>query len=232
MLCAFLGAVSVNAYCAIEIVQIVKSSQQPRITTDQFARPLSGVRIEVYRGFGASCSQPKGNAQLVLVADAQGSAVLPKLPQGKYYLLAQAQPNLRANLCLNISSHVTATSREFTLNLAPCDPDPTYEQIIAGTESAPDFQTVPEFRGEVLDPTGAPIRRATIEVVFKGTGGKKYAANLQTDALGRFFANLPEGGYVAFFRGQGFENRVVGLTISKAEGHGEIQIKLWPGPTT
>jgi hypothetical protein len=229
-LCILLAG-STEAHCTVRVAKTaVESTQQPRITAQQYARPRGDVTIEVYRrDHGDGCSQPTGDAQLTLVTDALGKAVLPQLPPGSYYVLAKAKPNLRDDLCLNITRSTAQVSSKFTLELVPYDPPPTYAQIVANAEHSTDVQLIPKFRGVVLDPTGALIRDTSVDVVFKGTEGEKYAAHLHTDEFGRFSANLPEGGYIAFFHAQGFKERVVPLAVSNTDGNGELRVKLQIG---
>jgi hypothetical protein len=194
--------------------------------TEQYARSLGGVRIEVYRGFGPHGEMAAKEPQLVLTSDEHGQVVLPKLPHGRYHVLALATPNLRDDLYLNISFRAARKPREFTMNLVPYDPPPTYEQRITAAEFSSDVKRLTEFRGVVCDQAGAPIPNASVDVLFKGTDGKRYAARLRTDGSGKFASNLPEGNYVAFVRCQGFSDRVIAVVIAKTGSDNELKVEL------
>lgn len=219
---------SVDAHCVVTVAkQPVHSAQQPLITTEQYARPLGGITIDVYRGYGKDCSQPESGTILTLVTDAHGQVVLPKLRAGGYYVRARANPNFRDYLCLEISDKATANElHKFRLELSPYNPPATYEQIVDKAEHSAAIQVIPAFRGVITDPSGAFIPGASVNVVFKGTQGKKYAVRLRSDELGRFSANLAPGAYIAFFRSQGFKDQVIPLTVSSTSASGELRIRL------
>jgi hypothetical protein len=225
-------AASAEGFCSVRVFEVMKSSQRARITTEQFALPLGGTRVEVYREFGPYGEMTGERPRLVLISDAQGQVVLPRLPGGKYHILALAKPNLRDDIYLNISIWASGSHRKFKMHLVPYDPPPTYGQMISTAEISPDVEQLAEFHGVVCDPMGVPISNGSVDVVFKGTEGKKYAARLFTDASGRFSAILPEGDYVAFFHCRGFSDRVIVLAILKTGSSSELQVKMRIAPAS
>jgi hypothetical protein len=159
--------------------------------------------------------------------------VLPKTSSGKYYVIALAKPNLRDEILLSVSRWHRTNDREVTMHLAPYAVSPTYEQLIAIAGSSSDIKRLTRLRGLVSDQSGAPITQASVDVVFSGTEGKKYAARLHTDESGRFTSDsVPEGAYVAAIRAQGFSTRFLSLTITEGASDNEVKIELAVGPAS
>lgn len=182
--------------------------------------------VKVYRKSAPSDVMTAEEPLQVLFTDQYGQLVLPKLPRGKYSIVALAKPNLRENVYLNISLWTTKRPTKLILELTPYHPTPTSEQKITAAELSHDVKQVIEFHGVVCDRGGTPIPQASVEVVFKGTGGKKYAARLYADEYGKFSADLPEGDYVAIFSAEWFIKRVIALTVSKTGSDSELRIDL------
>lgn len=224
-LCLFLSSPA-KVSCSTIVVQYIKTLQRARITTVLHARPLGGVMIKVYRRSSRSNVMTAEEPLQVLFTDLHGQLVLPKLPRGKYSIVALAKPNLREDVYLNISLWATKRPSKLTLELTPYNPAPTSEQKIIASELSHDVKQVTEFRGVVCDRGGTPIPQASVEVVFKGTGGKKYAAKLYADEFGKFSADLPEGDYMAIFSAEWFIKRVIALTVSKTGSDGGLRIEL------
>jgi hypothetical protein len=219
--CLFLGFPT-RVSCSTIVAHYVGTSQRARVTTEMHARPLGGVRVEVYRHSGRRGGMSADEPMLVLFSDPNGQLVLPKLPHGKYALVALAKPDLRDDVYLNISIGATiGRTTKLTLELTPYEPPPTSEQTIAAAERSQDVKRVTEFRGVV---NGGP--QVSIDVLFKGTGGKKYAARLYADEFGKFTADLPEGDYVALFNARYFRTKVVVLTISQTGSNDGLTVKL------
>ena len=211
--------------CSTIVVDYVKTSQRARITTEMHAQPLGGVMVQVFRlpkrGDVMTAEEP----MLVLFTDQHGQLVLPRLPRGKYRLIALAKPNLREDVYLNISVWATKRPAKLRLEPTPFDPLPTSEKTITAAELSHDVKQVTEFRGVVYG-GGAPIPQASVDVLFKGTGGKRYAARSYADEFGKFSIDLPEGDYVALFNALYFRTKVVALTISKTGSEGGLEVVL------
>jgi hypothetical protein len=188
-------------------------------------KPVAHVKLTIYRG-------RQKRPRLVLTTDGHGQAILPMLPPGNYFIHAIGKPDLEGDLDLVISSQPASKPSRILIALEHVVPPPTYEQKIASYEQLPIETRVSEFRGVVVDSAGNPIFGTLIDVVLKGTQGKKHVAKCGAHSLGRFSAPLENGDYLAFFYTPGFVERVLPLTISKTEGEGELRVKLQIGPAT
>jgi hypothetical protein len=111
-------------------------------------------------------------------------------------------------------------------------PHSTLSEKLAAAEQEPIKDVLQTFGGVIADATGALIPGASIDVVRKGTGRRVHVARVRSDAQGRFSATLADGDYVVFFRASGFSERILPLTISRANGSGELQVRLDIGPSS
>ena len=218
-----------TAFGYIPLFHVVKSGQHARIETTISGKPMGGVSLEVYRGFGRHGEFPKTEAFLVLTSDQQGGGTLPTLPRGKYLVMARSKPNLEDSLCLNISSNKLSGQ---TLDLYLTAQPPTFAERLAAAEASTDVSTMSELRGIVSDPIGSPIQKATVDVLIKGTQGKQHALKVHTDANGRFSADLPEGQYLLYVSGQGFSGCYRLVTILRSGNSAELKIKPQIGPSS
>ncbi|MGA3035497.1 MAG: carboxypeptidase regulatory-like domain-containing protein [Terracidiphilus sp.] len=227
-LCSFLlPAPAAIAY--VPIFSVVKSGQHAHIETTTDAKPLPGASVEVYRGFGRHGEFPKSKALLILTSDQHGEVTLPTLPSGKYLIVAQSGPNLKDWLYLDLSSNERSAQ---PLGLALIPQPPTFEQRLAAVEASTDIATVSQLRGIVCDRNGYPIPKATVDVLIKGTQGKKHAAKLRTDVNGRFSADIAEGQYLLNVSAQGFAESFRSVTVSRPGSGDELQIKLEIAPSS
>jgi hypothetical protein len=188
-------------------------------------KPWPHVKVAI--SAGVSADEPL----LMLVAGQNGQVLLPRLRPGNYLLRASPRRDLSGGLYLHINSFASPGSR-FAMNLQRYDPPPTFEELVAAAEQASAGETSPRFGGLVVDQTGAKIQGALIDVVIRGTNGKKHAAKLKSDALGGFSADLPDGDYVAVFAAPGFSTRVVPITIAKAGSAHELHVVMKVEPSS
>jgi hypothetical protein len=230
---AILGTSSPRASCSVRVLAEEKASERVRIVTEYDGKPLSGSRIEVYRRSEPIVETELGKPLLVVVSDALGHVVLPKMSPGKYHVIALAKPNLRDEMLLDVSHWHRRKDRELTMYLAPYVAPPTYEELIAIAESSYDIKRLTRLRGLVRDQSGAPITQASVDVIFRGTGGMKYAARLHTDQSGRFASDfVPEGAYIAAIRSQGFSTKFLSLIITERASDDEVKIELAVAPAS
>ena len=225
ILCAFFIAPS-SAAGYVKVAEFLASSPRPRITVVFEGKPLADSKVEIYRQ-----SKKAERPRYTLVTDRSGLAVLPTLRSGKYRIFASAAPRLSGDLYLEASSATSDAASQFTINLEPL-PFPSQESVLAAAEREPIKDVLRTFNGIVGDPIGYPIPGASIDVVRKGTEGKVHAAPVLSDAQGRFAVRLADGDYVAFFRASGFSERVLSFTVSKANGSGELQVRLNIAPSS
>lgn len=221
-LCSFFHSEAM-ASASTRVLSIYKSGQHARIDARNNGKPLAGIRVEVYRGFGWHDGLPHSKALLLLTSNQLGEVTLPTLPDGEYLILALSKPNLEDWLYLDVSSD-ERSRQSFDLNLWP--QPPTFAEKLAAAEASTEVATVSEIRGIVFDPTGAHIPKATVEVLVKGTQGKRHAATLRTGADGEFSAEMPEGQYVLIVSALGFVQYFRLVTVSRLGSSDALQIKL------
>jgi len=82
------------------------------------------------------------------------------------------------------------------------------------------------LRGIVCDQRGAPIAKATVDVFIEGSQGTQVMTTMQTDADGRFSADLPEGQYVLKAWAPELGESSLQCAVSKLERIPELQVKL------
>jgi hypothetical protein len=230
---AVLGTIAPKASCSVRVLEERKASQSARIVTEYDAKPLSGTRIEFYRDFKPIAKTDSERPQLILVSDALGQVVLPKMPPGKYHIIALAQPNLRDELLLDVSRWHFGKHQELTMYLAPSIAPPTFQQLIAAAEASSDVKRLKQLRGVVCDRSGTPVPQASVDVLFRGAKGDRYAARLHTNEAGRFaFDSLPEGAYILAISSQGFSTEFLPLTIAETASDDEVRIELTISPSS
>ena len=227
--------------------------QKARITLLLDGNPLPGRKIDVwlvnpYRA---------GNSAASLVTDYDGSVQLPELPPGRYSIApSQVWPPdfaLSVLVCLvpcpddgletidlvpttlhgplQVVDRDTLALSELRIEIAPTR-SLGWIPLISTVEQQPITSRMSELRGVVQDRGGAVIPGTWITVVVKGTEGKKRAALLRADSIGRFSAHLPEGDYVAIIESPGFKVVAVSFTILSTGTGINLQIVLDVGSTT
>lgn len=215
-------------FCSVEVnAPPKKSSENIRVTTSVDGRPRKGVKVEIYRYRKAIDASPS----FTLVTGEDGTVAPPALSPGKYWIVASAELNLKADLDLRVFSRSKGKTSSFSMELVPSQ-FPTFEQRLAAAEGLPLKQQVQEFRGIVRDRSGATVPGVSIEIMRKGTQGKERVARLSSDKDGRFSTDLPDGKYIAFFSFSGFQAQFVPFEVSKMQGRGDLQIRLEIGLVT
>jgi 5-hydroxyisourate hydrolase-like protein (transthyretin family) len=82
------------------------------------------------------------------------------------------------------------------------------------------------LRGVVRDETGSPIPKATVDVFVQGSQGEQPVTTMQTDAGGRFSADLPDGKYVLEVGVPEIGEPTLQVDLSKSGDSPELEIKL------
>ena len=193
----------VRAEC-VTVEPLPPSSRKVRITALLDGKPLPNARLLF---FIATEDQPR----LSLSTDRHGAAATPRLLPGFYRVFASAPGNLHAELNLNVSNSTGQKTKSFVMDLTPIKPAPPDPVVV---EKTPATQHVQEFSGLVVDPSGAPIPGAAIEVLRKGSHSES-VVKLKSDKAGRFGAPIAEGTYVAFFQMPGFRTEIVGFKVAR-----------------
>ncbi len=215
----------VSACSLVEVVDTRPSSQNARITVLMDGKPQKDVKLVL--------SAVAGELRLTMVTDASGTVKLPRLPDGRYCIVASASPTLRAELCLDVSKggNRKPSSFSMTLSIKP-PPPPTLEDLLAAAEKGPLGMRTQVFAGIVQDPLGAPVLRAQIAVYSRGSLDKTHPLRFTTDEQGRFFASLESGAYTAVFQAPGFRTEILTFEIAPDAEREDLHLKLRIGMIT
>lgn len=232
----------------------LRLKQNARITVLLDGKPLPGRKIDVWQA--KAYPYRAANAAASLITDSSGSVQLPEMPPGQYFIAPWPvwPPDFARSLLvclvpcpddgletidlvpttvhgpLQVLDRDTLALGELRFEIAPLR-DPDRMRLLSTVEQQPITSRISEFRGVVQDTSGAIIPGAWIDVVVKGTEGKKRAALLRADNSGRFSSHLPDGDYVALIESPGFKVRVVSFTIASTGAAIDLQIVLDIGST-
>jgi 5-hydroxyisourate hydrolase-like protein (transthyretin family) len=220
--------VYLGASPSVEVLTPRKSSQEIRVVFLIDGTPQKGVRVELYRYTLGSGEESK--PLVSLASDDEGKVTPPVLSPGRYHLVASAEHNLRADLYLDVSRKRGKRPSSFSMNLLESQ-HPTPEQLWAAAEDVPVKDRLEAFSGTIHDPSGAMVSGVSIEVVRKGTQGRKRVAQLKSGKDGRFSAHLADGAYVARFSVPGFQIAFVPFEVTK-QGSEELRVTLQIGRAT
>jgi len=228
----------------------LRVKQKPKIKVLFDGKPLPGANVEVSQS-------PPGDTSLALIADDKGEVVLPELSPGRYSIRSSTSLGgpygTSFEVCLapcpddgletinliieGLDGRTRAVDEDSTglgelwMDIGPAQ-DPSWARSIAATEQEPITKRMTELNGVVQDRTGAVIPGAWVDVVAKGTQGKKHVASLRTDSEGRFSAKLTEGDYLIFVTAQGFVARAVPITIAANGSTDKLEVVLDVGSVT
>ncbi len=223
LLTAFLVILTCCDFAASECVEVTQreakpSSRNARITVELDGKPQGNVKLIV--------SLPEGQSPRSFVTDSRGEAMLKDLPVGTDFVTAVGENYLRAELCLAVSAQSNSKMSSFTLALL--DVLPALGNVQAAEQSA-----VPErlrqLDGLVLDPSGAAIPHAEIQVYKRGSYPKKPLAKGWTDQEGRFTVLLNPSSYTIIVRMQGFGTSIRVVEISPDGREGQLHEILQVG---
>jgi hypothetical protein len=228
----------------------LRVQQKARIRVLFDGKVLPNANVQVWQ-------TPLGETSLALLTDANGEVVLPELNPGRYAVSASSTPGPgygnSFEICLAPCSDDGMETIELVqeglngpMRVIDMDSmalgelwmdigraqDPGWMPAIAAAEREPITSRMPEFNGVVQDRTGAVIPGVSVDVVSKGTQGKKHVAMFRTDEAGRFSAQLADGDYIAFFTAPGLVARAVPFTIAAGENADELKVVLDVGSVT
>jgi hypothetical protein len=229
-------------------VPYAKQGLQVTVVFD--GKPAPGAKIAVSR------VDPAGEA-LVLVTDGLGKATLPHLAAGEYrmraapaespsftdeidFCVAECPANDFEITDFTVDSldgilHPVDLSAlgmsELVIDLAP-DRIPEWARLIMDAEHDPTVLPVREIRGVVLDPSGAVIPGASINVIRKGAKANEPIAGLLSDPSGRFLIPVSDGDYLVLISSPGFASRALQISVSPSGSTDDLRLVLTVGSDT
>jgi hypothetical protein len=229
---------------------LLRLKQKARITVLADGKPLPGLKVDVWQDYRAG-------KIAALITDGDGNLILPELPSGRYFIgsLSPGGLGFSGNLevCIvpcsddgfettdfvqeSLDGQLHVIDRDaFALNEIWMEigiaSDSGWGTLVKSAEQEPAAGAIQRFRGVVQDQTGAVIPGASIDIVVKGTQGRKHSALLRADYRGSFSADLPNGDYVAVISSPGFRVRALPFTISAAATTSDLKIVLVVGSVT
>ena len=207
-----------SAEC-VEVTSIApqESSTQLRIVVRMDGEPLRGAKLEFYDG--------AMHFAFSVFADRNGIAAPPELAIGRYSVTAtpyEAFPGLliHGDAAGFLSLSVVDKKGESTLHMDLAKPVQEAQQTLEKAEKLPITAHINAFQGTVLDPTGAVVAWASIQVVKKGSEDNIVVLRTKADAKGQFSAQLTEGLYIAFAFSPGFRTAIVPFEVTKVGSEG------------
>lgn len=204
---------------SVEVIKVRPSSQNPRVTVLRDGKLLPDANLEI--------SGITGRPKLSLRTDAQGAVKLPHLRHGQYCLTASTLPTLSGTICLKISGGHVRQPDAFSIQLVPHPPPPpTFEEKLAAAENAPVDLVTRAFSGNIVDPSGTAIRKASVALYSQGVKVRSHRSKTTTDRSGHFSAHLNPGKYTVVILSPGFEMRFVTIEVSPDAAENGLNLKL------
>lgn len=217
---------SANA-SVVEVLPCQASSQGARITIDLSGKSTKDVKVVV--------TTPENHFIQAVSMDETGLVVLPRLAPGKYLVTASAPDNQGGSICVEISKRKWKQVSSFSLTLKALPPDSlTLEQMLAAAENSTPSEHIQEFKGEVVDPSGAMVPGTSIQIFSRGVRVRDDARTVKmtTDVNGHFSVTLADGIYTALFVMPGFQIKIVTFEITHTGVVGGLRISLQIGMST
>jgi hypothetical protein len=194
------------------------SSRRVRITAVQEGKALGNVRVLFY------LSTDEVNPKLALTTDKQGVVLAPDLAPGRYRILAFGPEQESAEAYLEVSEKGGTQANSFLMAIPPTFLPEKGSDI----EAAPIAQHVREFKGRVIDQSGAFVPGALVQVFRKGSLAEP-VAKIKAGNEGSFVASLGPGMYVGFISSQGFKKQIVGFEIGPSGEAKDLRVELRVG---
>jgi len=167
-------------------------STKVRLTVMAYGKPLLGATIRVSEA---------GKAALFTVStDDHGLAELPPLKPGLYTLVVASGEEILSETRLNATQHPENKTSELSINMKPTGT----AQVLGITARMPAGERVKEFRGVVVDMSGAAVPGALIEVYPRDFEPKSKGIQLKAGENGHFSTPLADGTYTVIVRMQAF----------------------------
>jgi hypothetical protein len=209
--CCLLVASVASAETVVVKSNPVESSKHVQITVVLSGKPVKGVEVDFYNGPAMS--------PFSALTDENGVVTPSMLALGHQDVVAVLDENVNTVLSLNVIDGSKVTKLNMDLS-----------ERVERIEKLPVRDRVQAFQGTVVDPSGAVILGATIQIRRKGAWDKTAVIRLKVDATGHFSTQLTDGSYFGFFHAQGFRTEIVPFEVTKT-GSGDIQVVLQVGHT-
>jgi len=180
--------------------------------------------------------KPQANARLTIitingkgwryvVTDPDGTAMLKGLSPGITCVAAMGGRNdLFAELCLDISaqsdsSRVSQFRMSLTRNLPRISP---LHVKVKQLEESPPSLRVRSLKGTVMDPVGAVIRGAEVQIYGRGAYPEGPMETLRTNEIGEFSDMLAPGIYTVVVRAPGFAPDCFAVEVRRESNECEL----------
>ena len=198
----------------------VHTSAPPNIelTVTLHGEAAKGIAVAVYQEI-----QTKARERLYWkgVTDAKGRLHPPSLASGSYRIFADAGKR-EATQYLEVRDPVEKRG-QFEMKLARPFP-------LGAAEDDPISARIEDFRGVVLDRSGAVLPQSDIEVLRRSDLDAGTIAKIQSNEKGEFSLHLDKGFYAAVFHCFNFKSKVVVFEITE-KGERELRTTLDVGST-
>ncbi len=167
-------------------------STKVRLTVMAYGKALPGVSVGVSQA---------GKAPLFKVStDDHGLAVLPPLKPGLYTMVLASGDVLLSESQLQAMEHPEGKACELSINLKPTGT----AQVLGVTARMSVEERVREFKGVVVDTSGAAVPGVLIEVYPRDSEAKSKGIQLKADENGHFSTPLADGTYTVLARMRAF----------------------------
>jgi hypothetical protein len=225
--CFVLGATD-SAACtridlpeAVEVLTAQPSARNVRISVDVNGVPAPGAVISVY----------SGNERFLFRTSANGSGIarLRQLSPGAYHIVAAGEGELRSDIVLMVAKKTGESSSVFQMDLLNKPALPPHDEYALMAAKLPVTEQIPEFKGQVVDPSGAAIPQALIEIYSDGAKDGRHAVQLKTDADGSFLQHLNDGTYRTLVMFPGFKTNFFVFQISRSATDKNLRVPLQIG---
>jgi hypothetical protein len=218
--CLFLATLS-SAECVVvaggnpTLPRFQASSRRIRITALQEGKALSDVVVSFY------LTTDNAHPKLTLATDKQGVALVSDLAPGHYRILAVGPEHESAEVYLDVSDKPGAQTNSFLLTIPPT----FLPEKASDIDAVAVTQHIREFKGRVIDPSGAFVPGALVQV-FRKSSPAEPVAKIKADSGGLFTASLDPGIYVLFVSSQGFVKAPVGFEIGPSAEEKGLRVEL------
>ncbi len=168
-----------------------------------------------------------GQGSRFFVSDSEGHVMLNDLPEGLSCLTATAENDLTDALCLQVSARSKDEISSFYLILSPKLPHShSFDSKVKRAEQSAPGLRLRKLAGTVVDPVGAVISKADVQIYKRGKYPYGTVTTLETNEAGRFEASLEPGVYTVIFRMYGFGKEFLEIEISPHGSETEVRETL------